>query len=146
MKRFHSLFWVVLVVGSLVLAACGGGTTPEASAEEETYPQPPAEYASMTNPMAGNADAIAAGKTIYESDCASCHGDKGLGDGPAGASLSPHPGNLQEAAAKASNGYLFWRVSEGGMMAPFNSAMPAWKDVLSQNEIWQVISYIETLK
>lgn len=145
MKRFLFLFWVVLVVGSLALAACGGSATPTAS-EEETSQQPPAEYASLTNPMAGNADAIAAGKTVFESNCVSCHGDKGLGDGPAGASLSPHPGNLQEAASEDSEGYLFWRISEGGMMAPFNSAMPAWKDVLSKDEIWQVISYVETLK
>ena len=43
-----------------------------------------------------------------------------------------------------SDGYLFWRVSEGGAMPPFNSAMLAWKGTLSEEEIWQVISYVRT--
>ena len=41
-----------------------------------------------------------------------------------------------------SDGALFWRVSEGGMIEPFNSLMPAWKDTLSDDERWQVITYI----
>jgi mono/diheme cytochrome c family protein len=44
-----------------------------------------------------------------------------------------------------SDGYLFWRVSEGGMMAPFNSAMPAWKTTLSEEQRWHVISYVRLL-
>ena len=43
-----------------------------------------------------------------------------------------------------SDGYLFWRISEGGAMPPFNSAMLAWKGTLSEEEIWQVISYVRT--
>lgn len=39
-------------------------------------------------------DLIAKGKASYEMNCASCHGDKGLGDGVAAAALEPKPRNL----------------------------------------------------
>jgi mono/diheme cytochrome c family protein len=41
-----------------------------------------------------------------------------------------------------NDAYLFWRVSEGGVMAPFNSAMPAWKGALSETQRWQVVNYL----
>ena len=36
--------------------------------------------------------------------------------------------------------YLLWAISEGG--APFGTDMPAFKDALSQDEIWQIIAYM----
>lgn len=44
-----------------------------------------------------------------------------------------------------SDGYLFWRVSKGGVIDPFNSAMPAWESALTEDQRWEVISYIRTL-
>lgn len=40
--------------------------------------------------------------------------------------------------------YLFWRIKEGGLglppqASPWDSAMPAWKDELSDEEIWKII-------
>lgn len=35
------------------------------------------------------------GKGLYDSNCKSCHGDTGMGDGTAGAMLNPKPRNLQ---------------------------------------------------
>jgi hypothetical protein len=40
---------------------------------------------------------------------------------------------------------LFWRISEGGGMAPFNSAMPAWKDALDEQARWDLINYVRAL-
>ena len=36
--------------------------------------------------------------------------------------------------------YLLWAISEGG--APFGTDMPAFKDALSRDEIWQIIAYM----
>lgn len=141
MKKSVFTLLAVVMLSALLLAACGGGAP--AATQRET---PPAPYAGKTNPLAGNADAIAQGKTQYVALCQSCHGEKGLGDGPAGAALNPKPANLQVTAKEASEAYEFWRISEGGGMAPFNSSMPAHKDTMTETQIWQVISYVKTLK
>jgi len=39
-----------------------------------------------------------------------------------------------------TDGYLMWTLSDGG--EPLQSAMPAFKDVLSDNERWQIIHYM----
>jgi mono/diheme cytochrome c family protein len=44
-----------------------------------------------------------------------------------------------------SDGYLFWRISKGGAIEPFNSAMPAWESSLTEDQRWQVVTYIRTL-
>lgn len=143
-KKF--LFIVVLVIGAFVLAACGGSPEAGPDTAEVAAPAVPAEYAGKTNPLKGDAAAAAAGKTTYEQFCASCHGDTGKGDGPAGAALSPVPANLMVKGKVDADDFLFWRISEGGAMDPFNSSMPANKGVLTEEQIWQVITYIQTLK
>lgn len=135
------MLFVVMVVLVLALSACGGG----GKATESTTVEVPADYAGKTNPMANDAAAVTAGQEIYTTNCASCHGDSGGGDGAAGAALEPKPAALNSLSADISDAFLFWRISEGGMMEPFNSSMPAFKGVLSEEQIWQVVTYIHTL-
>jgi mono/diheme cytochrome c family protein len=101
----------------------------------------------MRNPLVEDAAALAAGQTIFQANCAMCHGPEGNGDGPAAEALDPKPASLTDTAMMQdlSDGYLYWRISEGGQMEPLNSAMPAWKEALSEQEIWQIISYVRTL-
>lgn len=145
MKKYIVPYFGLALLFILVLSACASPAPAEA-AEPVADVAVPDEYAGLTNPLEGDSDAIEAGKVVYETNCVSCHGETGLGDGPAGASLSPKPGNLQEVAANDTVDRIYWRVSEGGMMEPFNSSMPAWKGVLSEDERWQVVSFVKTLK
>ncbi|MCC6146605.1 MAG: c-type cytochrome [Anaerolineaceae bacterium] len=145
MKRSLFAILAVLILGAMALSACGGKQQVANSEGTKTTVEVPAAYKGKTNPMANDSAAAEKGKGIYTTNCASCHGDSGKGDGPAGASLDPHPGNLDVAQANGDD-YLFWRISEGGMTAPFNSSMPAWKAILSEDEIWQVVAYIDTFK
>ncbi|VAW39437.1 hypothetical protein MNBD_CHLOROFLEXI01-2019, partial [hydrothermal vent metagenome] len=41
--------------------------------------------------------------------------------------------------------YLFWRISKGGAIDPFNSTMPAWEGALTEEQRWQLVSYMRTL-
>ena len=92
---------------------------------------------------------IARGKEIYAAKCVACHGEKGDGKGPAGASLNPKPGDFtdRKMVGDMPGNFWVWRVSEGGLVEPFkskNSAMPAWKSELSMSDRWAVIAYAHT--
>jgi len=148
MKKFLPLMFVLILVSSITLAACGGTAStpaPTAGSSSTDRPAPPAEYAGKKNPMDGDAAAAVAGKGTFNIYCASCHGQSGQGDGPAAVSLDPKPQDLAGHEMEVGDDYLFWRISEGGMMEPFKSAMPAWKDALSEEQIWEIIAYLRTL-
>jgi mono/diheme cytochrome c family protein len=131
MKKF---LLVVLVLTAVVLTACGGGSSNAVA----TLAPVPAEFAGKTNP---GADA-AAGAEVFKANCESCHGPQGHGDGPAGAALDPAPKNLATLQAQAGDDYLYWRVNTGKE----GTAMVAWKGTLTDDQIWQAIAFIRTLK
>jgi mono/diheme cytochrome c family protein len=144
MKKSLVIFVTILIMGAVVLTSCGGSqSTPTVAAGDEPDVVP-APYAGKTNPMANNADAAAKGKLIYDANCASCHGDTGKGDGSAGASLNPKPADLKDTK-EDPDALVYYRIAEGGMKPPHNSAMPAWKDQLKEEEMWQLVTYIRSL-
>jgi len=139
-------FGLVFLV--LALAACSSaGTQTAFFGEEETTgrPQVPEEYSGFSNPYTDDPEQISAGEILYEANCSSCHGITGEGDGPASGGIDPPPGNLALRHPNMSDSYMFWRISEGGLMEPFNSIMPGWKGLLDEENIWQIISYIRTM-
>lgn len=142
MKKPLWIALTVLMLSGLFLAACGGGSSKPTIVRKD----PPAEYAGKTNPYTGDQAAIDEGKTLYTQNCETCHGTAGLGDGPAGASLDPHPGNLQQASKDASEAYLFWIVNEGGAAAGRSASMASYKGILTEDEIWKILAYVKTLK
>ena len=44
-----------------------------------------------------------------------------------------------------SDGYLFWILTEGAMSGQVSSSMPAYGETLSEDEVWEVISFLRTL-
>ncbi len=150
-KQFYWML-VLVTIGALALAACGGGgagdqaaTGGGAATGADARPTPPPEYAGKTNPKANDAAAAAAGKDLYAINCVSCHGETGMGDGPTAASLDPKPKPIASEMKSLPDDYVYWRISEGGAFPPFNSAMPAWKASLSEDQIWQIIAHLRTL-
>lgn len=123
----------VLVLTAVLLAACGGSAP--------ATPAPvPAEYAGKTNPL--GADAATTGAEVFNNNCVSCHGTQGHGDGPASAALDPQPKNLPELAATVGDDYLYWRINTGKE----GTSMVPWKGILTDEQIWQVVAYVRTLK
>ena len=78
----------------------------------------PDEYAGLSNPVAADDASIQRGGEIFAASCAVCHGDGGMGDGPAAASLDPPVMPIAHTSQMLSDAYLFWRISEGGQGDP----------------------------
>ncbi len=120
----------------------GMGGPPEGMRERHQAPIP-AAYQGKTNPVPADEASLARGEAIYAQQCATCHGDGGMGDGPTGQGLDPAPAPIAHTSQMLSDSYLFWRISEGG--AQFNTAMIPYKGILSEDEIWDVINYVRAL-
>lgn len=94
----------------------------------------------VKNPFAGDKAVLAEGTTLYSTNCAPCHGNKGKGDGPAAMALTPKPADHTSALIQSeTDGSLFWKLSEG------RNPMPAYKKILTDKQRWELISYIRTL-
>ena len=107
------------------------------------HAQIPDEYAGLTNPVAADADSLARGEKMYTALCATCHGDTGMSDGPAGQALNPPAAPIGHTSQMLSDAYLFWRTTEGG--TAFGTAMPAWGDALDEELRWDIINYTRSL-
>ena len=130
------ILFVVLMLAALVLAACGGGGAETVVALDSV----PADFAGKSNPL--GADAATAGAEVFKTNCAACHGETGLGDGPAGAALDPAPQNLADLQAQAGDDYLFWRITTGKE----GTSMVPWKGILTEEQIWQAVAFLRTLR
>jgi mono/diheme cytochrome c family protein len=135
MRRRARRAWAPLASAGLVLA-CGGYVY-----AEEQRVGVPLDVANVRNPLTPDERSLMAGKATYTTRCAVCHGAGGRGDGPASATLDPPPADLRvHMAAGHSDGQLFYWVSNGFP----GTAMPAWRDQLSEDERWEAINYIRT--
>jgi len=127
-------------ISALALAACGSNPSAASAEDNATPASVPPEYAGRTNPL--GPEAAAAGAEVFKTNCEMCHGPQGHGDGPAGQSLEPRPRNLAQLQAKVGDDFLFWRIREGKP----GTSMVAWKGILTEDQIWQVVSFIRTLE
>jgi mono/diheme cytochrome c family protein len=95
----------------------------------------------MRNPFKGDPSATAQGKKMFRGMCVLCHGMKGDGKGGGGVSLNPKPANfLALSVSDQTDGALFWKLTEG------KPPMASYKDLLSEDQRWKLISYIRTLE
>jgi mono/diheme cytochrome c family protein len=103
----------------------------------------PAKYKTMKSTVkAGDASISAVGKETFNKHCKSCHGAKGLGDGPKAANLKTSTGDFSTAKFQAStDGELYYMSFIG------RDEMPNFeKKILDEADRWAVIGYIRTLK
>ena len=99
-------------------------------------------YADRKNPLPATSDTIAAGAALYAEQCVQCHGPNGFGDGDAGLAVDPSPAllNFLVQMPRAVDGYLLWSIAEGG--ARFGSEMPAYRGLLTEKEMWEIIRFM----
>ncbi len=95
-----------------------------------------------SNPLSETPEVLAAGQSIYQQNCVSCHGIRGQGNGPAAQSLPGLPGDFtQPHFATHTDGQLYGWIKGGKE----GTAMPAFGEQLSDEQIWQVITHIRSL-
>ncbi|PWH18404.1 MAG: hypothetical protein DDG60_00495 [Anaerolineae bacterium] len=110
--------WLIFLF-TLLLTACTANTLTE-----------PAPTKDITDAQAG--------KSLYENFCLSCHGPSGKGNGPAATTLHPQPADLTALLLTHDDEYLAMRIAEGKQ----GTAMVAWKHVLNEAQIRQIVAYL----
>ena len=87
---------------------------------------------------------VAKGGQLFQTNCASCHGPRGLGDGPAAATISPKPPAVgNELAMQASSPALMFRKISVGVAG---TAMPAFAAQLTEEQRWNIVAYLGSLE
>lgn len=100
---------------------------------------PPVDIMKMGKPTQEMTDK---GKTLFQTNCVSCHGNEGQGDGVAGASLNPKPRNFHDLNGW-KNGPKFSGMYKTLQEGITGSAMPSFSTLLPQDRI-DLIHYIRT--
>lgn len=146
MKRTLTL--ALALAASISLVGCQpseeqGSQTTTASPAAETPASPSAEATgeATTQAAAGGAGDAAAGQQIYATNCATCHGEAGMGDGPAASALNPKPTNLVEGPYKHDGKWA--EVVKNGVPG---TAMAPWSGTLSDEQVASVVAYAESIK
>jgi mono/diheme cytochrome c family protein len=92
-------------------------------------------------PKAFTAAQVAAGFNEYDQHCAACHGGPGLSRAVWASAISPTPPYLLDAARRWSPAELEFIVHNGVKM----TAMPAWGEVERDDQIWNLVAFLEAL-
>jgi len=103
----------------------------------------PAKYKAMKSTVkAGDASINTVGKETYNKHCKSCHGAKGLGDGPKAANLKTSTGDFSSAKFQAqSDGDIYYQSFIG------RDEMPNFeKKILDEADRWAVVMYMRAMK
>jgi mono/diheme cytochrome c family protein len=101
----------------------------------------PANFKSMKNPLAMSDVSTKSGLALYTKNCASCHGKVGLGDGVKARALKTFPGDFSKADFQGqTDGDHFYKTKTG------RGEMPKYEGKLTDNDIWNVVNYMRTLK
>jgi mono/diheme cytochrome c family protein len=138
--------FVVLVLAAIAVAAAAtviANPRDIGQSQGSGWTLPP-DAPDTKNPLTVDANVLAAGKKVFTDKCQKCHGPKGLGDGPDADPEHAEDMNLTnpKRAERNPDGVVFFKVSNGRK----KPKMPAFKDELSKEQIWSVVSYVQTLR
>lgn len=136
-KKLTNLIKGTLAVSLLV------GLSLSVSAQDKPKGTPwaaPAADMKIKNPVKSDESTLKAGKDLYATHCKSCHGAKGQGDGAKAEKIDISCGDFSGPEfAKISDGEAYWKTTEG------RKPMPSFKEKLSDNERWTVVTYLRSL-
>lgn len=96
----------------------------------------------VKEPWVSNPELVAYGAKVFKTNCATCHGNEGKGDGPASGGMVPKPRNLVEGKWTQGGGVIaHFKVIQngipGGSMASFKHLKVA--------DRWAIVQFIELI-
>ena len=106
-----------------------------AAVSSSRWARVPAKDHARVNPLAGDAEAVAAGAQVYRDHCLQCHKADAQGDS------HKRPALRSERLRAASDGDIEWFLRQGDL----GHGMPSWSS-LPQSQRWQVVAYLRSIQ
>ena len=140
MVRSATLIACVFVA---VLAA-KASSVPETGQNPAAGWQLPPDADTKKSPLTVDDKVLATGKAVFKDKCTKCHGDRGIGDGPDADPDAREKMDLTAAkgADRNPDGVVFYKVQNGRR----RPKMPAFKEELTEQQVWSVVAYVQTLR
>ncbi|HZQ06262.1 MAG TPA: c-type cytochrome [Anaerolineae bacterium] len=137
---------ILLLLGFFLLSARTALDTPNPLAIQiaetgKLFLVPP-DASAQTNPVTSSQDVLQNAQKTYTARCVICHGQDGKGNTPIGSHIYPRAADLTAARTQSkSDGALHWIIANGIV----HTGMPGWGQLLNDQEIWQVVTYVRQL-
>jgi mono/diheme cytochrome c family protein len=118
---------VAIVAGVvLVVAAVLGEQTP---------------FSDLKNPVTDTVTSVETGESLYQANCAACHGVDARGGGPAAGTTQVRPANLVSGHLNVhTDGDIYYWITSG-----LPGGMPAWGTRLSDTDRWNLVNYLRSI-
>lgn len=137
------------VIVLLLAAGCGEDMQEQPSFQSQESPRrhspegsvPQTSRSALLAPPSQTPESVQKGASLFDINCAHCHGKVGLGDGPVGKYLVLPPFNLRaEQTQQRSPDEIFDILTNGRVI------MPAFKGVLSAEERWAIVYFVKSFE
>ena len=140
---------VILTLGALSLTVVVVGRATMLAQANQAKPNPsgwqiPPEADTLKSPLTVDDKVLARGKAVFKDKCEKCHGPAGLGDGPDADpdAMGDMDLTVAKRAARNPDGVVFYKVMNGRR----KPKMPAFKEELSEDQVWAVVAYAQSLR
>jgi len=144
MSKFLKISCTILFVPGILLVsflwADGDKHEKKMAQSKKMHWTAPADAQNRLNPVTDPIESAVRGKGLYQANCMDCHGSKADGNGPAAEYMVPRPSNLRVMAGHHPDGGMAWKIETG------KGSMPAWKDEFTEQQIWDLVNFIQSLK
>lgn len=103
--------------------------------------------AGASHALAQDAD-LEKGKSVFMTYCATCHGEKGDGQGPVGKTLNPPPRDFNAGEFKygGTDQDIFDVITNGAASKGGSPLMAPWGAVIPEADRWALVKFVRSLK
>ena len=98
------------------------------------------EAANLKNPVSPTPKSIERGKFVFDTYCATCHGETGQGDGIVGQKFVPPADLTSDYVQSKPDGDIYYTITSGGL-----AIMPMQGDAILPEDRWNVVNYIKSV-